>query len=708
MKRIISLLILVLSVSLPLEGQTNKYGIFAHFNYNLHSPNFEKLPGIPNCCPNFRTGSGAGYSAGLLFEMPLSQSLLASFRAGYYDYSGTLEDRDFTTVLVKDELTRGEFKHIIESKLSAIGFEALLGAEVFNNAFLYFGINGGFYVSGSFRQYESLSKPENAGVFADTKTRKRNDTSGTIPDMNGFAYSFEFGASYELFLNKEKTLIAAPEIFYTLGLNDVSGSVNWRVNTLRVGVALKYWPHEPPQVRDELRREMRIDTIKILSKLVERDTYLQGSALIIDKSEILTDYIRTITEIYSRTDTIYLVDRAKPAEGIKEYKVYSYGKEAESNSIYINQQFVTQAFPLLPVIYFEKNSSDIPLRYKKTTDAGDFNVNELEANPVNYHHNILNIIGSRLKSNPGAKITLEGYADAFTEDGDCKLAGMRAEEVKSYFVSAWNIEPQRIDIKVSTKKCYPGDYTRTPNEYGYQENRRVKIQSADKEILSPIDKKRYLETLTISPVILAHKLEADNEAEIAEWFISASQGGNIQVLSDAGLGKPGIIEHQVTETIAGRLVSGEPLDFSMRIKYKNGETHQTQFSIPVQKDTSDVEVERLSLAIFNVSGNTLREVDKKAIESFLGELKPTDTVSVAGYTDMLGDPEENAALSQRRADIVCSQIKEIFGKLNRVIDIIKCQGVAFAFKPPQIKSYELPEERFLSRTVQIEIRRRWR
>mgnify|MGYP002347434270 CR=1 FL=1 len=708
MIRLAVLIFIILCRVLPAQEHQNKYGAFIHYGINFHLPNFKKLPGVPNCCPNFSRGNGSGVSAGLLLEMPLSPTVFASLRAGYYYLGGRLEDKDNTSVLISDELTAGEFMHVIDTDISAVGLEPLISAELYNNFFLLVGTNIGLYSGGSFSQFESLSKPENTGVFADTKTRRRNDTSGTIPQMNLFALSFEFGLSYHFYLNRNRSLIASPEIFYSFGLNDIARFAPWRVNTLRMGIALKYSHIGPIQIREEIKQELRIDTIRILSRSIGKDMFAPGYPVFVDKRDELNNNYRIITEVYARTDTVFLAGRPKMAEGIKEYRVFSYGRAADSNSIFIRSQFVTQAFPLLPFVYFEKNSGEIPERYKKLPQGDDFKINELDVNPVNYHHNILNIVGKRLTEYPHTKITLEGFADAFTEEGDCRLAASRAEAVKGYFIAVWNINPQRIEIKISAKKCSPPDYTRTPNEYGYSENRRVRINSEDKEILSPIDKKRYLEFLAISPAVLAHKIEADNPENIAEWFISASQEGFPHVISEAGMGKPGIIENQITEAIAARLASGKPLRFSLRIRYKDESLHESGFEIPVRHDTSDIEVERLSLAIFNVSANTLRDVDKKAIETFLGELKPADTLGVAGYTDMLGDPDENSALSQRRADIVCNQIVDIFGRLGRAIDISKCRGVGFAFKPPQIRSYELPEERFLSRTVQIEIRRRWR
>ncbi len=714
-RKVLVLLIFLLSGSNLLAGEAyyqsglfERYGLFIHYNYNSHLPNFSRLPGVPNCCPRFREGSGSGVSFGVLYGIPVSSNLILSGRLGYYYLGGSLEDYDNTYVLENDMITRGSFRHVIDASLASVAIEPMLGINIFEKLFLHIGFNWGLLVSSSFSQREELSKPSNTGVFADTHTRIRNDTSGAIPDASAYAASVLLGVSYEFPLNKQSSIIAAPELFYNYGLNDMSGGVQWKINTLRLGIALKYSPAPPIELQEERRKNLKTDTITVITGTFLKDSVTIGNEFFIRAEEEITPPVKLITEYFGRTDTLKKAALAKPAAKLREYSVHSGSRDEGSNKIFIKQQFVTQAFPLLPVIYFGHNSDVIPARYKQIQNTALFSVDNLEVNPVSYHHNILNIIGSRLQNNRTAVITLNGFADPVTEEGKCGLALRRSENVRDYLVNVWHIDKSRIKIVTDKKNCYPEDITKTPNEYGYSENRRVRISSDSREILSPLDKKRYLETILISPAVLIHESSGDEPDSVKEWFLTATQRGDLRIYSDAGLGNPNIIEQKITEKQAGKMISGYPLVFDLTIKDRVGRQSSAVFDIPVIKDTSDIEVERLSLAIFKVSQNTLREVDKKAISDFLKDLKPGDTVSVAGYTDMLGSPDENAALSQRRADIVCDYINELFNKNGNDINIISCSGVGFAMKPPQIKSYELPEERFLSRTVQVEIRHRWR
>ena len=716
MRRIFFIIIIFLVMPLLASSMNGtkgavRYGGFIHYGYNIHYPNFNKLPGVPNCCPNFREGSGSGIYFGGLFDYFLSNELLLSGRLSFHTLSGQIIDKDETKVLVNDIITDGEFEHTIDASLYKIAVEPMIGAELFDNFIMFFGFAPGFMVVTDFEQAENLTKPENSGVFDDTKTRVRNDTSGVIPKASFFNMAFSFGVTYELPLNNSSSWIAAPEIFYDYGFSDLSSAVQWKVSTLRAGVAIKYNPAPKAELHEDYRKELEIDTISIKSQILAEDRIIEGVPFLRNSVETMEGDIKVYIDYFMRIDTLYvamLEKTAEPAATISDYRIYSGDRSEDEVRIYVKQQFVTQAFSLLPFVYFPHNSTDIPKRYKLLESPVGFNVDALEVNPVVYHLNIMNIIGSRLIKYPDTKITLYGFSDAETEDADCELAKARAEKVKEYFVNTWGIDPERINIDDKRNRCSPIDYTKTPNEYGYSENRRVKIHSDDKRILAPLDKKRFLETVTISPLSLVHDPQGEKMDSVKNWFLTGTQGGEIQLFSDAGIGRPGLIEQEITVNQANKMVSGVPLGFNLSVNNEGGKSDNAKYEVPVRKDTSDVEVERLSLAIFRVSENALRDVDKKAITNFLKGLKSTDTVKVTGYTDMLGSPDENAALSQRRANIVCDFIKTLPEVQQFGLDIVRCKGVGFALKPPQIMSYESPEERFLSRTVQIEIRKKWR
>ena len=51
------------------------YGAFIGAAYSSQSADFSELPGIPNCCPRFESGSGSVFSFGGIFDYSLSEKI---------------------------------------------------------------------------------------------------------------------------------------------------------------------------------------------------------------------------------------------------------------------------------------------------------------------------------------------------------------------------------------------------------------------------------------------------------------------------------------------------------------------------------------------------------------------------------------------------------------------------------------------------------
>ncbi len=695
-------------------GQSNlnelrtRFGGYLDLNINLYSEHFTSLPGVPNCCPLFTSGNGIGFAIGGLFEEPVYNNLLFSVRAGYNSIGGILKQNEPTTVILpNDQLAQGEFEHSINASFSTVSVEPLLGYRVFNSFMIYAGFDAGILMQKGFSQKEQIIQPADEGVFPDTRTRTRNDTSGTINNATSLLASIKLGVSYELPLNRSGTLLAAPEAFYSLGLTNIVSGLQWKVNTLSLGVAIKYSPYPSVPQKEEYRKKYEIDTITIKSKEIAQGKFAEGQPVFKEKTTEQNQNIVLTTEIYRRTDTLYILDRPKPEVELNTYAVYENNRKEKAVNFHIKQQFVTQAFSMLPFVFFGDKSSELPSRYSTLKSTKEFNIDSLEANPVVYNQNILNIIGSRLAEYRNAGIKLTGYSDLASENGDCELASKRAHAVRSYLIDFWGIQPDRIIITHSDKNCTPEISTKTQNEYGFADNRQVMISCDDNRILGPVIKNHYLETIDMPIKALEHEIDTKATDSVTDWVLSEYQN-NDTLFSQSGNSKPGTVTQEISESFADSLESGFPLIVQSVIKDKYGMSATSEIKIPVTKDTSEFEVQRLTLAIFKVSGDILREIDKKAIQNFIKGLRPGDSISVVGYTDMLGDEAYNMNLSASRARNVCDYIKQLPEYKKGKANITICQGVGFTKKPPQIYSYELPEERFLSRIVQIEIRRRWR
>ncbi|OGU37812.1 MAG: hypothetical protein A2X61_01660 [Ignavibacteria bacterium GWB2_35_12] len=717
MKRNIILFIFLLAIGVnelfaqaEAEPLRTRYGVFADFNINLHAANFTKLPGVPNCCPNFREGNGTGPSLGGLYEMPFSEKFLFSVRAGWFNIGGILSETEPTLVILpNDSLEDGEFEHTIDAGLSTISLEPMIGSQLFDNFFLYAGLSLGFLIQSDYSQKEQITKPVDYGVFNDTtRSRTRNVYSGTIEQVSGFLTSLKVGATYELPLNRDRTLLAAPGVSFTYGLTNIVTGLQWKVSSLAIGVALKYSPRETLPVKEEIRRKYEIDTITIKLPDIAQNSFKQGNSVFKEmKTEKIQNLIIT-NEIFKRTDTLYIIDRPELSVNLTTYAVYEENRKEKAINFHVRQQYVTQAFSLLPFVFFDLNSSEIPARYKNLKTIEGFDIDNLEVNPVVYHQNVLNIIGSRMIEHKNTGIVITGYADPASENGDCELAKKRANGVRNYLMEFWGIKPDRILLTRSDKNCGPEIFTRTQNEYGFADNRQVMITTEDNELLEPIIKNRYIEIIEMPVRALEHEVESKPLENVSNWSLDEYQNQDESLFSKEGNGNPEMIRQYITESFANSLVGGKPLVVISVVKDKYGTASHSEVNIPVQKDTSEFEVQRLTLAIFKVSGDILRDIDKRAIQNFIKNLRPGDSISVTGYTDQFGEEAYNMNLSTSRARNVCDYIRQLQDYKKHNAEITQCQGVGFTKKPPQIYSYELPEERFLSRIVQLEIRRRWR
>jgi len=246
----ISTLICLLLLSLTGLAQQNgdetgdraRYGVFGDFSLNYHTADFQKLPGVPNCCPRFEEGDGTGFSLGVLYELPLADRLALVLRLGYTNYSGLLSDEEKEVLFISPGYYEGTFEHTVDASLAAVMFEPLFAYRLAAGLSLLGGLQAGLVTTSDYDQVETIIDPADRGVFVDTQQRTRNASAGEIPDASGITASLVGGLRYELPMNESGTLTLAPEALYALGLTQVVSDLDWSVNTLRFGVSILYRP----------------------------------------------------------------------------------------------------------------------------------------------------------------------------------------------------------------------------------------------------------------------------------------------------------------------------------------------------------------------------------------------------------------------------------------------------------------------------------
>ena len=793
-----------------------RYGLSAGANSNYHFADFRAIPGVPNCCPIFENGYGFAPYAAALIEYPINDLFLLGLKAGYSNESAILTKEEQTTVMVALKETNGVFEHEINAKLAVIVVEPTLAYRLTSDFYAFAGFQAGFILQKDFEQIERIVKPENTGVFIDTRTRERNYQTGEIPNTQIFTGGVKLGCFYELPMNSKKTFLIVPEISINIGLIDIVKEVSWKPSAISAGISLKYTPfetvymhkqlfyidtariktntHSQPQfvygkpiinnsekeVKDSVfyiqevtrtdtlflpkarseRISERIDTTSAFSKDVDTPTVVTGkyfersrelpgpdTILVLKEqfrtdsllkpmrrvnvSESIADTIKKLSpdiddtmivkgqekeslrevgegetlfvyKTISRTDTLLIPDYSgiKLKAGIAVYGLLPSRDTVPLQNITLRMQYTTEVYPLLPYIFFDANSSIIPKRYKQLTPDAQFYQEDIEPNPMRIHYNCLNIIADRMNKQSVSTITIRGFADPYTEPNNCELALKRANAIKEYLVSR-GAAPEKITVVASKTNCYSPKPTRSDNELGYSENRQAVIESDDQQILSPVYGRRYLNPMNIMPDTLLFNPEGSSKRIISRWMLSVTQAGQT-ILYKQGEGRPVIVKYGFNEKDAKKLKPDLPINIEYKVFDDNGEVSIAVEPLGIVRETDNYEIERLSLTLFPIGQNTLTDEMRRQTLEFLKGLDRQSTIGIKAYCDMLGGEKTNKFLAETRAEEIYRFIRRS-APSARITDV---KAYAEKYFPPGISSYNLPEERFLSRTVAIEIRKR--
>jgi outer membrane protein OmpA-like peptidoglycan-associated protein len=308
-------------------------------------------------------------------------------------------------------------------------------------------------------------------------------------------------------------------------------------------------------------------------------------------------------------------------------------------------------------------------------------------------------MGERMQKNPSYSVRLRGTADPTTESSDCDLAQKRANAVKEYLIRVWGIADSRIAVQ-SGGACAPDRPTRRLSEEGYAENRRVEIFSDNLDLLASVAKRRFNEARTVDPPRLQFDPTGTSTRFVTDWELEATSGSQ-QLFAQSGKGLPSVTMQDLSITVADKMRSGEPVNVRLKINGIRRSTASATTQLTVKKDTMNTELERLTLTLFEVASDEISAIAEEQIKTFVENVPTGSTVIVRGFADMLGNAEFNKKLSQKRADAVCETIKKY---LRKKVDI-QCNDITTDKFPPGIESYTTPEERFLSRTVQIEVKK---
>lgn len=683
------------------DSLRTRYSVFAGIGFNTHTADFRALPGIPNCCPRFESGSGIGPLMGLRYELPVSPSLLAGIGVDFTVHSAKLTEQEPVTLISQGTLLNGTFEHTIDASITSFGVSAALGFRVIDQLFLRGGFRAGFPLTKEYAQEERITEPSAAGTFLDSLgndsgERTRNVSSGDIPSFGGVLLHALIGAEYDLPLNAEQTLLLAPGVHFGFGLTNLVSGNDWKAHSLQVSLALKYSP-KPSKIT--LR-----DTVFIRDTVIAMIAAGEPPRVRLDNRTATTDVSEdetTITEITTVTER-YISEIPKPATLVANVKVVGLeaGKEEALPTLRIEEFMQTNTHPLLGYVFFGENSAAVPSRYRSMTSAqaGRFKPEQLFAeDAIGIAHNVLNIIGYNMGLHPEAQLTLTGCnSDNDSEKNNLVLSRKRAETVRNYLISVWHIDSTRLVLQ---ERNLPSTPSNTKTADGLEENRRVEIVSSVPEVTDVLVVNDT--TRKVTPPGIRFKLSATAKEGISNWRVSVRQRG-VVLREFSGKGAPpATLDWNLQSEQKNVPRFGESLDIDFYAESNGNERTVVQQPVSTQVVTlqqkkqqraKDYHLDRYNLVLFDVGKADVTPAHQRTLDRIRQRLKPESTITIEGYSDRSGDSEANRKLALGRA-------KATAAALNRSDATVRGIG-----EDRLLYSNSTPEGRFYCRTVQIEVR----
>ncbi len=674
------------------------FGVYALFNENFHSTNFQKIPGYPNCCPHFESGSGAGFDVGVLGEYDLDTRWQLGLRLGYASLGGVISAREqdsLTTITTSNGTEQARIDHNITAHISNLHLEPMIIAQVTSRFSAFASLPICLSTKTQFDQIEQLAADQ-SGVFT-TGLRTRNAfNSQEIPQAITLYAMASIGLRYDFPLNKNQSWLLAPEIRYTALLPRVSKSVEWRINSIQAGVSLRYHPIEPPL--------MRYDTI------IHRDTVIEKSYDItsiklemtgdsVAQQEIESGYnvLTILTEEWQHYTKTLPEKRPYFLEAEMKLKAADTdGAEKDIVTVKIEEVVGYSIQPLLPYIFFNENSDTIPTRYNQLSaeNTAKFSINDLRKDSaLEIYHQVMNIIGRRMMDNPKAVLTITGCnQDLGVEKNNTALSKARAERVRDYFEKVWGVDPARLKVKAQN---LPNVASSAKSQDGIDENRRVEISSNDPEILKNVVlldttlRAQSVSSLHFYPTVRS-------SVGVKSWSVRSELNDSTHLLLNGNSMPDKHLQWDLNHDLAKapRDLRDIRIRFDVRDKLDSARSITEKFPVELisRQDREKINnkyVDKYSLILYDFGSYTHTQAHLAMLKYVREHSTPSSTFIITGHTDRSGSAEYNMNLSTKRAEYTAKA-------LNLPLSTAKGYG-----KEQELYDNNFPEGRMYNRTVNI-------
>jgi outer membrane protein OmpA-like peptidoglycan-associated protein len=597
-------------------------------------------------CGKFETGSGNDLMFGAIAEMPLGNHWRIGLRPEFIQHTGTMRFRcvdPANTRLPNGTVTVALTDFVADITGSAVSIRLDAGWSPLKIPIEWFaGPVVSLPLSIRYRVWEEIVSPSSAEFVSGGQTREFGE--GDFPGTS-VAVSLLGGMRYRAPISRKLTLL--PEVSYRQALMAEAPDMALKFSAVQGTLGLVYrfdesestLPPPPPPVVATRQPA----TLKLALSL---------------------------------------------------YSSNSEGKRSDTLYVRRNQTIITEVHPLLNYIFFDSASGNIPDRYRQREGAGIASFGETNihsTNNLDIYYNVLDIIGSRLRSFPGSVVTLTGTQpdNSPGPDGQADLAEQRARNVADYLRDRWGIEPRRITVESRQMPTTPSNPDKPE---GAQENRRVEIATNDPRVIAPVLLSDTVRHFNAAEIEIAPQV-ATTEG-IDRWEAKVISGREtLDVLSGVGA-PPQTIQWGADSTDALAHAIGKALTVDYTVVDRAGQTRSALAELPVRPIASGDSLQYgagfYSLILFDFGRSILSPAHLRTIDLVNDRTTPTVRAHVFGFTDRLGEESRNLQLSADRANAVAKHLKA------NVVEIVG-RGIN-----TELYDNSLPEGRFYSRSVTIE------
>jgi outer membrane protein OmpA-like peptidoglycan-associated protein len=352
------------------------------------------------------------------------------------------------------------------------------------------------------------------------------------------------------------------------------------------------------------------------------------------------------------------------------------------------------SMPLLPHLFFDVGSADIPTRYERLASTG-FNLQSLAGKAADAaNHHILDIVGQRLRLFPLADITLTGTnANAGAEKGNVTLSRTRAQAVRDYLVNTWGIEAGRVTVDARNLPEIP---TNPVTLEGMQENRRVEFASNDSRITAPVSIEQR-DTMSLGETIVRFETTFQpKDHMLKSWRITLDQNGATVGQALSGSGTPPAVQTMTIEHATALL--NQPLRFRLVATDINDKVLTDEGMtriVPPAVERSNLE--RFAMMYFDFDRSDVNERGRQMLELVSESIsRDCKALSINGFTDFTGTEDYNQMLSEARANSAATSLRSMTTFPND-LDV-----VGHGERDPKFDN-DLPEGRQLNRRVEFTI-----